>query len=471
MKTAATDLATFFSRSPALKRPRRTSVLPGPPCGRDRSPRRIFLFLLFVCLFERALSGASPAAAGSHSRLASPWSSMADPAAGLSLEELQEKYRLLVQKHADVSAKAKGRLVELSSALKGTREEKGALESQLQAAAAKLAQFKTLTVKKVQGLQQKITELEQRNKEPEAASAAATTTTTAAAAAAAAETAGLSKNAEEQEAPLAVVAELSGQISELQAALAAKTEEAERYAASDKKMRDTLSVLRAKTKEKVERMKEAHAQELAEAKQRYETELDEKAKALELKHTESVAAAVQSVRREAEERFAERLKNAESEVQSMQLQLDAVQQDQTVRERELVAEAQSSEANFVEKATTALKQEHLESVAALTQKLEAQMERAHAESSLEQQALRQEQENAVAQMKASEAGHAEELREHAAKNEAQAAEWAAKESSLIAEQAAVEQQSQARLGELVETVESQQEATQTFMVLSHECAV
>eukprot|EP00750_Incisomonas_marina_P029054 INCI7033.2.p1 GENE.INCI7033.2~~INCI7033.2.p1 ORF type:complete len:1400 (+),score=439.49 INCI7033.2:204-4202(+) len=387
---------------------------------------------------------------------------MADPAAGLSLEELQEKYRLLVQKHADVSAKAKGRLVELSSALKGTREEKGALESQLQAAAAKLAQFKTLTVKKVQGLQQKITELEQRNKEPEAASAAATTTTTAAAAAAA-ETAGLSKNAEEQEAPLAVVAELSGQISELQAALAAKTEEAERYAASDKKMRDTLSVLRAKTKEKVERMKEAHAQELAEAKQRYETELDEKAKALELKHTESVAAAVQSVRREAEERFAERLKNAESEVQSMQLQLDAVQQDQTVRERELVAEAQSSEANFVEKATTALKQEHLESVAALTQKLEAQMERAHAESSLEQQALRQEQENAVAQMKASEAGHAEELREHAAKNEAQAAEWAAKESSLIAEQAAVEQQSQARLGELVETVESQQEATQTFM--------
>lgn len=372
---------------------------------------------------------------------------MADPAAGLSLEELQGKYRTLVKKHADVSAKAKGRLVELSSALKGTREEKDSLESQLQAATAKLAQFKTLTVKKVQGLQQKITELEQhKTKEPSAETAASS----------------------EGDEASPVVAELNGKISELQAALEAKTEEAERYATSDRKMRDTLSVLRAKTKERVESMKQDHAKALAEATQRFETELKEKVEALEVMHAESVAAAVaaaeQTSRAQAEETFAEKLKNTESEVQELQQQLDAAQQqNQTARARELVAaeEAQSTEAELAEEAASALRQEHAESIAALRQEFE---ERVSAEGSLEQQALRQAQETAAGQLEALKAQYAEEMRELTRQAETQATESAAREGTLKTELETLEQQSQARLGELVKTVESQQEATQTFMV-------
>ena len=143
-----------------------------------------------------------------------------------AVSQLQEKYDKLAAKHADVTAKAKGRLIELSTKLKTSQAERVALQTQVHEATARLTQFKTLTVKKVGALRQKITELEQHQHQDEHQQSSG-------------------------ENDDAMKVEYEAQLAELRQQLEAKAAEAARFEASDKKMRETLGVVRTKTKEKV----------------------------------------------------------------------------------------------------------------------------------------------------------------------------------------------------------------------------
>jgi len=159
-----------------------------------------------------------------------------DPCSGLSLEQLQEKYRQLVTKHADVTTKAKGKLVELSNALKSTQADKSVLENTL-------AQFKALTKQKVQALRQKIATLEEdkSNTAPNGDAAAL----------------------EEQNQSLkAKIDAQTAKAVETKNALAAVTAERDQLRDKSQSLRETLGVVRTKTKEKIEKMKDRHAEEV-----------------------------------------------------------------------------------------------------------------------------------------------------------------------------------------------------------------